>query len=155
MCTICNITYGKEVECENIDPRALISTLALRASVDIQPDDMIMIPLFGLLWHITYVLALSFTTGLHNHHKILLLQYYIWQFSPFHFRSLLSAWQSQLVAHPRSSARNQRLFLVWDLQEDTHATIAMYIHVTCTNIAILHTLWCNVDISMFTLCNMK
>ena len=91
MCTICNITYGKEVECENIDPRALISTPALRASVDIQPDDMIMILLFGLLWHIPYFLALSFTTGLHNHHKILLLQYYMSQFSPFRFRSLLSA----------------------------------------------------------------
>ena len=144
-----------EVECENIAPRALISTPVLRASVDIQPDDMIMNLLFGLLWHITYFLALSFTTGLHNHHTILLLQYYIWHFSPFRFRSLLLAWLSQLVGRPRSSARNQRLFQVWDLQEDTHTTIAMFIHVTCINIAILHTLWCNVYISMFTLCNMK
>ena len=53
------------------------------------------------------------------------VQYYycntiLCQFSPFHFRSLLSAWLSQLVAHPRSSARNPRLFQVWDLQEDTH-----------------------------------
>ena len=75
-----------------------------------------------LLTTLLYYLA-QYSTTLEGYVQYYYYSNIIFQFSPFHFRSLLSAWQSQLVAYPRSSARNQRLFQVWDLQEDTHTTV--------------------------------
>ena len=56
------------------------SSLSFRMSnlahdVNLPVYDMIMNLLFGLLWRITYSSALSLTTGLCNHHKIMIFWY--------------------------------------------------------------------------------
>ena len=56
------------------------SSLSFRMSnlahdVNLPVYDVIMNLLFGLLWHVTYSLALSLTTGLCNHHKIMIYWY--------------------------------------------------------------------------------